>query len=465
MKTFILFTAALLLLSASFYSDDELQGWEGIQVSEEFPQYWAYQGKPVLLLGGSDEDNLFQMEGVKEQLNHLAACGGNYVRNTMSCRDSGDVWPFYQDPGSGKYNLDRWNDAFWERFSNFLHLTYERKIFVQIEVWATFDFYREVWDENPYNPANNRNYSAERVKLPEQIPTHPLQCDNPFFWSVPSCDNNTRLLQYQQRFVDKMLSYSLEYDHVLYCMDNETSVTSEWGRFWADYIRKVARESGAEVNVTEMWDPWDLNHVTHRESFDHPEIYTFVDISQNNHNKGQRHWDNGLYQIERLKRNGDLRPVNNVKIYGSDEGRYGGNTDDAIQKFIQNIIFGSASARFHRPESGIGLNEQAQAVIRSVRKTCDRMDFFKAEPANNLLLDRDQGEAFCRAIPGEEYLVYFPGSGSVDLMTGSKISSLSVTEVNILSGEESSYKIKPSTTRLQLESKDKHHFFLIKGSE
>jgi hypothetical protein len=37
------------------------------------------------------------------------------------------------------------------------------------------------------------------------------------------------LLQYQQAFVDKLLSHTLEFDHVLYCIDNETSVTSQWG--------------------------------------------------------------------------------------------------------------------------------------------------------------------------------------------------------------------------------------------
>jgi len=52
------------------------------------------------------------------------------------------------------------------------------------------------------------------------------------------------LLGFQQKFVDKLLSYSLQFDNVLYCMDNETSVTSEWGKFWATYIKKRAAEEG-----------------------------------------------------------------------------------------------------------------------------------------------------------------------------------------------------------------------------
>ena len=66
----------------------------GIQVSQEFPQYWEYIGEPLMLLGGSDEDNLFQLSGLQEQLDLLVSVGGNYVRNTMSSRDSGNVWAF-----------------------------------------------------------------------------------------------------------------------------------------------------------------------------------------------------------------------------------------------------------------------------------------------------------------------------------------------------------------------------------
>ena len=228
-----------------------------------------------MLLGGSDEDNLFQLAGLEEQLDLLAAAGGNYVRNTMSSRDSGDVWAFHLDPATGKYDLRQWNEVYWDRFRKLLELTSDRSIIVQVEVWATFDFYRDNWTKNPFNPENNTNYTVERTKLPVEVKTHPIMCDNPFFWSVPSHHNNMPVLDYQQRFVDKLLSHSLEFDNVLYCIDNETSVTSEWGKFWSWYIRKKAAEKGKQAHVTEMWDPWNLDHISHRETFDHPETYSF----------------------------------------------------------------------------------------------------------------------------------------------------------------------------------------------
>jgi hypothetical protein len=383
----------------------------GLEISPDHPQYWRFKGRDVMLLGGSVEDNLFQIADLGAHLDLLQSCGGNYVRNTMSSRDSGNVWPFHLQ-ADGMYDLDRWNEEYWKRFSRFLEATASRDIIVQLEVWATFDFYREPWLRNPYNPRNTRTYSAERVRLPIEVPTHPTRHDNNFFLSVPSREHNIVLLGYQQKFVDKLLEHSLPYGHVLYCMDNETSVTSEWGKFWALYIRQKALEAGKTVHTTEMWDPWDLDHITHRETTDHPELYSFVDISQNNHNSGDRHWENGLQQIGRLRALGTLRPVNNVKVYGNDGGPHQ-TTRNGVECFVRNVLMGAASTRFHRPPTGQGLNETAQAVIRGMRSLVEKTDFFQAAPANELLGERDAHEAYCRALPGREYTVYFPDGGEV----------------------------------------------------
>ena len=62
-----------------------------IQPYQANPSYWQYRGKPVLLLGGSVEDNLFQIPDIEQHLDLLASVGGNYVRCTMSGRDDRNV--------------------------------------------------------------------------------------------------------------------------------------------------------------------------------------------------------------------------------------------------------------------------------------------------------------------------------------------------------------------------------------
>ena len=380
-----------------------------IQVYKENPQYWQHKSEPVLLLGGSVEDNLFQIPDIKEHLDLLQSVGGNYVRCTMSCRDEGNIWQFNEV--EGLYNLDQWNEEFWQRFNNFLRLTAERDIIVQIEVWATFDYYRLNWDINPFNPKNNVNYTFEQTNLPEVVDSHPTQTENNFFWSVPAENNQRIVLKYQEKFVDQILFYSLKFDHVLYCMDNETSVTPEWGKFWAEYIQAKANDAEVNVETTEMWDSHNLFHTQHQNTLGHPELYSFCDASQNNHQRGQKHWDNA--QEFRAQLN-PVRPINSVKIYGSDQYHFG-DDQDGLERFWRNVFGGMASARFHRPPSGLGLGPLACRHLKSMRMLTDNIHIFSCQPNNHLLSNRRENQAYAITNIGKEVAVYFPKSGTIDI--------------------------------------------------
>jgi hypothetical protein len=254
---------------------------------------------------------------------------------------------------------------------------------------------------------------------------HPGANKQPFFHTVPKIDDNIVLRKYQEAFVDKMLSHSLRYGNVLYCIDNETSASPTWGAYWSHHIKNRAAKAGVEVHTTEMWGPYDLMHDHHKRTYDHPEIYSFCDISQNNHNRGQKHWDN----IEKVRAYlTPIRPINSVKIYGSDEpyriappgardgvgGRYGRDRD-GLERFWRQIFGGMASSRFHRPTSGLGLTERAQTHIKSMRMLTDIMNIFTCEPHNDLLSNRKDNGAYVIANPGKEYAVYFPNGAPVEL--------------------------------------------------
>lgn len=404
---------------------------QAIQPYQKNPFFWQYKAKPVLLLGGTDDDNLFQWEGrtLTKQLDLLKSAGGNYVRNTMSSRDPGNLQAFAKP--DDRYDLNEWNDEYWKRFEIFLRETARRDIVVQIEVWDRFDFAREPWSTNPFNPKNNRSYTVEQSRLPEVIDAHPGSRRNPFFRSVPKLENNTVVLKYQRAFVDKMLSFTLKHTHVLYCIDNETNESPHWGEYWAGYIRAKAKERGATVHVTEMWDPWELADEMHDRTFEHPEIYSFVDVSQNNHQKGQTHYDNALKR--RVSLRSQPRPMNNVKIYGADTGQYG-TTRDGVERFWRNLFGGHASVRFHRPASGIGLSELAQRMLQSARAVTGALLWFDCEPHNELLSDRKANGAYCFAEPGKQYAVYFPQPGEVRLKVGNARSILTLRWYSIDAG-------------------------------
>jgi hypothetical protein len=419
---FHLFCLSTLLLwcGASATADEPaLQPWPANS------WYWSYHGKPVLLLGGSDDDNLFQWSETDliAQLDRLAAAGGNVIRNTMSDRkDKGfEVYPFLQ-LADGKYDLNSWNDEYWTRFERMLRETKKRDIFVQIEVWDRFDYTdsggSERWKIHPWNPANNINYTYEESGFSPQYPDHPGTNRQPFFFTTPKQRNNTVVLQYQQRFVEKMLEHTLRYDHILYCMDNETSGEEEWGRYWAQFIQERATKRDKKVCVTEMWDDWNLTSKMHKRTFDHPELYDFVDLSQNNQKKGQEHWDNFLYVRRYLSPK--PRPMNTTKTYGADGNKFGHTDQDGIERFWRHLLAGAASMRFHRPDSGLGLNDKAVAAIRAARKIESKIPLWSVKPANELLSDREPNEAYLAADPGTAYILYVPAGGSVivDLTEG-----------------------------------------------
>ena len=409
----------------------EMSAEDRIQPYAKNPFYWQYSGKPVLLIGGSVEDNLFQIPNLKAHLDLLASVGGNYVRCTMSSRDEGDMWPFERDPDTGLYDLNKPGEAHWARFERFLELTAEREIFAQFEMWDRFDFTRDFWQGNPYNPKNNINYTAEESGLKEDIHTHPGRKESAFFRSVPALENNEIVLKYQQVQVDKMLSISLRYGHVLYCMDNETSESPEWGKYWSEYIVQKATEAGAGVETTEMWDDHDLLGKEHANTLDHPETYSFIDISQNNHQVGKVHWDRPQAIRQKIIDSGRIRPMNSVKIYGANTGRYG-TTRDAQERLWRNILGGLASSRFHRPPAGLGLSQIVQAHLRSMRMVMGEIDIFTCEPHLDLLGERSVNEAYCSANPGVEYVVFFADGGNVLLdVSAAEGKALTVRWMNI----------------------------------
>jgi len=385
---------------------------ENIRPYDNNPWYWQYQGNPVVLYGGTGNDNLFQWTGEKliEELDLLVALGGNYVRNTMSDRSAGDLFAFLETE-NGLYDLDRWNEEYWNRLKSLLIETESRGIIVQITLWDQFDILGDNWEKHPWNPENNINFQQGAISNRDD------------FYSTVS-DQNSEVLFYQKRFVEKIMSITLGFGHILYNINNESSEGSTWENFWAGYIHEKAIEQNMNVHVTSMhFDP--SNSVRHVLTY--PELYTFAEISQNNQDsrggRGPAHWQNIIDWRTIIGSVGPM-PMNNEKVYGSYDGRNysSGTGKEAEARFWRNIFAGAASSRFHRDEAhwGIGLQERAQVNIRAMSMFLDEFNLFKASPLNELLHSyvsmNTSMEAYCLADVGSQYAIYFPvGRYSIEL--------------------------------------------------
>ena len=397
----------------------------------ENPYYWKYKGEPIFLIGGSWQDNLFNHPvGLEEHLDLLVSVGGNYARNVMSHRNIGNVFA-YENDENGLFDLDRFNDEYWNRLDHFLQLTFDRGIIVQLEIWDPWDLHADHqsfggWTFNPFNPANNITYSADESNLPVEIPFDPqtIPTDHPFWYTVPQLQDNELLLTHQVAFVKKLLFITLKYPHILYCMNNETGEPNEWGDYWADFVRQTAHEEGVDVYITDMRRNENIRSEDHAAIFDNPELYSFVDISQNNawSGLGEPHYKNILYVRDRISYH--PRPINNNKNYGA--ARHG--EEESVARMGRIFFAGAASARFHRPhpyevpayheaksDFGLGLSPRAQKVIQSISMITSEIEFEKMEPRNDLLIKDDEFEAYLLAESNHQYAIYFPKGGSVKM--------------------------------------------------
>jgi len=241
-------TAIMILFGASLRADG--QNADRIKPYRDNPKYWQYKGEPILLLGGSKTDHIFLAEDLKEHLDEIAGVGANYVRNTMSQREAVEL-KAHKRLADGKFDLKQWNPLYWQKFANCLKWCRERDIIIQIEVWDRFDYAQDLWLHSPWRPYNNVNYTSEQSGLANNYPAPAYRDRQPFFHAIGGMRGYNRKLdlirKYQEEFVAKMLSYSLEYPNVLYCMNNETSTAPQWGRYWMKFIRDKAAEKGVEV--------------------------------------------------------------------------------------------------------------------------------------------------------------------------------------------------------------------------
>jgi hypothetical protein len=423
------------------------------------PSYWEHHGKPLLLIGGSDQDNIFQWahDGTRltDHLDLLRACGGNYIRCTMSSREytpkeyRWDMLPYPFAKVDGKYDLRQWDDVYWSRLRTFLRETQKRGIVVQLEFWDRWNECgdstkaRFGWYYSPWNPNNNSTYDWADCPL-----LKPGKTDfyNAFHYAAVRGD--PVLSPLQQSFVAKVIDEVIDNgnDHVIFQVDNESGIgdeTLEPDPYWAGFARQYAKSKGADdifvCSSRRFQSPTPYKATTFQD-WDNPEVrvplvnpaFNFSDISQNNGCSGQKHYDNLLWYRSRVLEHG-VRPINNVKCYhfnwpiGADfaRGRTSPTDAEAGAKFWRAVFAGSASVRFHRHtptrpgglREGFGLAPDGQRHLRSMRELLDSIHLFSMNPRNDLLSQRATDEAYCLAEPGRQYAVFFSGNGdrSVEL--------------------------------------------------
>jgi len=407
-----------------------------VAINKELPNYFTVNGTPTLLLGGSNNDNIFQDHPIEPQLDTLIAYGGNYIRCTLSSRDFANQWP-YQQRGDALYDLNIFSEAYWSRLDKFFKLTQEKGIIVQLEIWDTRD-YKQVnnWAKHPFNPYYNVNFTEETSGLPVDITD---TSSHPFFETVPTLDNNQLVLSFQEKLIEKLLSHTFKYNHILYCINNEFTGNEAWSSYWAKFIKQQAEKANHSILLTDMFGDLEQTMPSQLQILKNTN-FDFADVSMQSILKGETFFQ----YIASLANSLGNRPITLVKVYGGEQNDFTGTFEDGPERFWKSIFGGAAAIRFHQPPQGAGLNRLAQVNIKSLRMLSDSVNFFELEPMNESLIDRQENEVFALGNT-KAYLLYYPGCGEVNLALETK--KVQVKWLNILNAKwEESYQIDVDST-------------------
>ena len=155
---------------------------ETLRLHPANPHYFEWRGKPMILLTSAehygavlnaDFDYRKYLDTLAQDgLNHTRLfTGGLYVeppgafnieRNTLAPASGRYLTPYARSDqpgyagGGNKFDLDRWDPAYFQRLRNFLKYAARRGIIVEVNLFCVF-YEDQQWQLSPFNPRNNVN--------------------------------------------------------------------------------------------------------------------------------------------------------------------------------------------------------------------------------------------------------------------------------------------------------------------
>lgn len=223
-----------------------------IALHEENTHYFDYKDKPTVLITSAehygavinlDFDYVTYLETLAgDNLNLTRVFTGAYVepagafkidRNTLAPMEGRFICPWARSETSGyanggnKFDLTRWDEAYFKRLHDFMREADKRNIIVELTLFCPF-YGDEQWALSPMNATNNVNGSGPDDRT-----------------AVYTMDRSGELLAVQERLVRKIVEELKEYPNLIYEICNEPyfgGVTIEWQHHVAGIIRDAEKD-------------------------------------------------------------------------------------------------------------------------------------------------------------------------------------------------------------------------------
>ena len=210
-----------------------------ISLNTENPHYLQYKNKPIVLVTSAEHygavlnlgfDFETYLKTLKnEGMNYTRIFTGSYVevpgnfgieKNTLTTETGKYIAPWLRTnkpgiyQGENKFDLTKWNDAYFQRLHQFISMANELDIIVEITFFCS-TYQDEQWKRNPFNPANNENNLPADLDRKKSNTLH-----------------NGNLSKLQVEMVKKIVQELNRYDNIFYEIQNEP---------WSDDPQKVMR--------------------------------------------------------------------------------------------------------------------------------------------------------------------------------------------------------------------------------
>lgn len=231
-------------------------GHKPIRLNPDNPHYFQWHGRPtVLITSGEHYGALMNLDFdfaryfatlATDGLNLTRTFSGAYVephgafgieRNTLAPPKDRFIGPWARSDkpgypnGGNKFDLNRWDDAYFARLHALMKAASERGVVVEFTLFCPM-YGDEQWRLSPMNPANNT------TGLPAINRTN-----------VHTLDRNGGLLPYQEAVTRRCVTELRDYDNLIYEICNEPyfgGVTLEWQHHIADVIAATERDLGVQ---------------------------------------------------------------------------------------------------------------------------------------------------------------------------------------------------------------------------
>jgi hypothetical protein len=223
---------------------------EPLRLHPDNPHHLLFRGKPLVVVTSGEHYGavLNARFDFKRYLGTLAADGMNLTRiftglyresqtdfgisrNTLAPEAEDFITPWLRTavPGAfdglNKFDLEKWNPAYFERLKEFVLRASERGIIVEVTLFNTY--YQDwQWNNSPLNSRNNVNGTPDIPRTEANTLKHPA------------------MVVLHEAFVRKIVTELRDFDNILYEICNEPyfgGVTLEWQRHISSVVARTEK--------------------------------------------------------------------------------------------------------------------------------------------------------------------------------------------------------------------------------